>query len=176
MVAEPETEVLPQEDNLDHEFEGPSSAADQASANANNVSSEENSVKTVIEWDKFEYSCLKVMDRKFGAPAKTYLVGNTKEKIVIDLTANSVLFLSNVITCHLARHQMCWTILNCFTKIKQRIKISNKLRLLERNLENASLYDMFNLLPCVNVINNHSRNTPLDSSMIVREKKTSRSS
>ena len=36
------------------------------------------------------------MDRNLAAPPTTYLVGNTKEKNVNDMTANSVLFFSNV--------------------------------------------------------------------------------
>ena len=58
------------------------------------------------------------------------------------MTANSVLFISNVISCHLVRHQMCWTILNCFTNETKGKNFKQALRLLERELENVSLYDV----------------------------------
>ena len=60
--------------------------------------------------------------------------------------------------------------MNCFTKKKtgnQHFK--QALRLLERDLETASLYEMFNRLPFVNVISINSRDTPLGSWMVDSE-------
>ena len=166
VVTELDTEFVSNEDQLDNEFEEVDAEADPSSS----IVTEETSVDNNINWNTFDYSCIKVMDRNLGAPPTTKLVGNNKEKIVIDMTANSVLFLSNVISCHLIRHKLSWSILNCFTKKKTANQhFKHALRLLERDLENASLYEMFDRLPFVNVISINSRDTPLGSWMVDSE-------
>ena len=102
VVTELDTEFVSNEDQLDNEYEEVDAEADTNSS----IVTEETSVDNNINWNTFDYSCLKVMDRNLGAPPTTKLVGNNKEKIVIDMTANSVLFLSNVISCHLVRHKL----------------------------------------------------------------------
>ena len=135
------------------------------------ISTESNSAHTSFDLKKLDYSCVKVMDRNLGAPPTTFVVDNQKEKIVIDLTANSVLFMSKIVSRYLIRHQLSWKVLNCFSNRKCAKKsFKHALRLLERELENASMYEMFIRLPFVNLISVQSRNDVLDLTTVDPDK------
>ena len=49
------------------------------------------------------FPCVKPLDRTLGAPPKTFVVGSDSAKILIDMSANSVLFMSNVLQASLRK-------------------------------------------------------------------------
>ena len=57
-------------------------------------------------YQKILLPCVKIMDRSLGAPQTTYVTESGKEtKLILELSANSVLFMSNVIQCHIRKQR-----------------------------------------------------------------------
>ena len=110
------------------------------------------------------FPCAKVLERNLGAPPTSYLCRSENSKIVIDLTANSVLFYSNLIGATLRKSKYAWKILSCFTKKKGLSASScfkNALRILEDDAGHQSLADIFSQLSFVSLVNVPNRQMPI---------------
>jgi len=119
------------------------------------------------------FPCVKPLDRTLGSPPKTFLVGSDSAKILIDMSANSVLFMSNVLQASLRKHGFSWKIFECFHAKKGKTfkqSFATALQNLRHEIDEISMYEILSKLPFANVATIENRQSSLGFSNIAPEK------
>ena len=123
-------------------------------------------------WQKTLFPCVKIMDRSLGAPPTTYVTGSEKTKLIMDLSANSVLFMGNVIQGHIRKQRFSSKILDCYCLKKKRSfksSLNQALRIIERELEESSILESLEKLPFIKCFEVTNRETPIDADIVLEE-------
>ena len=166
-VDEVEGDDISSESEVSHESigEDPTELSDCRFQEPESCSFSTSSNNELCSLDKLHFPCVKVMDKSLGAPPTTYVVGSEQSKIIFDLTANSVLFMSNIIQGHLRKQRFSSKILECFWRKKRKSfkqSFNDALRKIERDLEESTLFQTLHRLPFVKCVEVQNRQQPID--------------
>ena len=98
--------------------------------------------------------------------------GLKKKQLILELSANSVLFMSNVIQCHVRKQRFSSKILDCYflkTKTSFKSSLNQALRIIERKHEELSVPQTMNKLPFIKCFEITNRENPRDADIELEE-------